>query len=183
MKKCFLKEKLDMYCSGLYIPKDQNEEKSFLTNNMVKEFLNKKKKTINTGVLAEYMVHEFFKKKNIPYIKPKKLTCNNIKIKPDGYLPTYDVYIEIKSLGYFAKGTAPEKLDSIARKYSHIYNCFGKKVIVILTANAMFEKNGKEIYDAYKNNGTTYIKKLISVWKEISVKDIVCYSELDNYFV
>jgi DNA adenine methylase len=167
------------YLNGEYIPSNKEEENQFLRSD-ISNIVGKNKTTTNPGKIGEYGVQYIIEKIGLTYIKPKSV--NNIKA--DGYIKELDIFIEVKTKTYHTPGTASEKIDSIPRKYSIIYENTGKSVLVIFCAHQSTEKNGKLILEAKKGIGSKY---LINWYKNTInsgiIIDWITYNELHSWIL
>ncbi len=180
-EKVFL-DKLFRYASGDWIPKSKNEEDEFFV-----ECGNKigKKKSDSIGEYALLKKVELLLKENNLDDKIKshsKVSCDWIpgqsEIIPD--LETSNFIFEAKTLRYFnckgkrgEQGTAPEKLDSILRKYGMVYKKTKKKVLAVLIADHHNERHGKSWIDASKgiyHGNDMWAKNQMELCKNLNIK-------------
>jgi len=110
-------KKINMYCNGIWKP-NKKTETSFLSSKTLKNVTGNNR-SMNTGKLSEWYVGKILKDKGIEYQSQPSVhyTLNNKKrfIQPDFYIPSKDLFIEVKSRSYNCNGTASEKLDHIVR--------------------------------------------------------------------
>ena len=143
----------------------------------------------NPGKMAEKVVIEKLKilRKNIIVQKWVECTwlCGQKRIEPD--IITDDIIFEIKSMRYFdgkgrrgGQGTAPEKIDSVFRKYS---GC-KKLVLVVLCGDMQNDRNGKIFLEAFQTqnfNDNKAVKVLYETFKESII--IISYKNIEKYLL
>ena len=111
--------------------------------------------------------------------------CGQKRIEPD--IITDNIIFEIKSMRYFdgkgrrgGQGTAPEKIDSVFRKYS---GC-KKLVLVVLCGDMQNDRNGKIFLEAFQTqnfNDNKAVKVLYETFKESII--IISYKNIEKYLL
>lgn len=150
------------YCQGKK-PFDRLEELK-----MIREWAPKEQRQKGTGKIAELAVAEVMAK--LGYPDARKVRRGNVWT--DLSHDKWPFHIEVKSLGYYSVGTAPEKIDSIPRKFAHM----DKKILVVFCAGMMFEKNVKEILE----NKTPGAQRFREYAKDV-VADWVTFPQLESW--
>jgi len=141
------------------------------------------KKSTNSGKLSEWYVQTILKDSNIPFISQPKISYGNAKryLKPDFYIPSKDIFIEVKSRSYNMGGTASEKLDYVPRKYEILKSTKdykNSKLLIVCCADEINQESTKELI--YPTRQIT--KDFLNLYKEkgnliayISVVDLINY--------
>ena len=150
------------YCGGNKPPCKLEELR------MIREWAPKEQRQKGTGKIAEMAVAEVMAK--LGYPDARKVRRGNVWT--DLSHDKWPFHIEVKSLGYYSVGTAPEKIDSIPRKFAHM----DKKILVVLCAGMMFEKNVKEILE----NKTPGAQRFREYAKDV-VADWVTFPQLESW--
>ena len=134
------------YCTSTWRPKNKEQEINFLKDSDVAYVTSKKITSTNPGILGEKATKWIIETEGFKWQTPGKING----MRPDGYVPELNLFLEVKTRSYHIGGSASEKLDSIPRKYSKLLQeSNGAKCIVVFAANQMYEKNGKELSDAF----------------------------------
>jgi len=183
-------KKIFDWCSGKLIPETKEDEDNFLLEASTHISSNCTK---NPGKLGEWAVIEKLKLLNSSVnIKKSKILCpwllGQTYIEPDVILD--NCIIEVKTLRYFnsfgkrgCQGTGSEKIDSIFRKYSNIYEIEGKQPIVIFVADQMLEKNGKMFLDAFNKsnyNSNKTLEKIVPFYKNILKFNVKTFNDIND---
>lgn len=178
------------YCSGK-VKFTSEQEKEFLSNNNLHTFtgVNLSK---NSGKISEWYVGQVLREKGIQYtpqpiIKYGKIISSKKQrfLQPDFYIPSKNIFIEVKSRTYNCGGTSSEKIDHVARKYStklSLTNQYKKsKVLVVFCAGELFEESTLQLIN-YKHPDTpTYVKNFVEFTKKHNILDWIDINEIDNY--
>lgn len=176
---CAMACKAMRYCLGKWIPKDSGQEMQFLNSAMVAQ-RTRVAGTTNSGAIGEWAVGKIVRGLGLKYVKQTFVRAKNgVVVRPDGYIPELNLYIEVKSRAYFSKGSSwSEKLDHVARKYSQI--CGGdKKCIVVMSANQMNERCGRELLGSATNNA--YIKDFKALAKQYGIVSWIPVTGLSSF--
>lgn len=177
--------KIKKYCSGKS-RLNAIQEKEFLSDPQLQEFtgVNLSK---NSGKLSEWFVSQLLKEKGIDYLQQPTIKYGTGKryLQPDFYIPSKNLFIEVKSRTYNCGGTSSEKIDHAARKYSTKLGLTktyqDAKVLIVFCAGELFEETTLELIN-YKNPKTAkYVKEFVEFTKQHSVLDWIDVNELDNY--
>ena len=136
--------------------------------NMIREWAPKEQKQKGTGKIAEMAVAQVMAK--LGYPDARKVRRGNVWT--DLSHEKWPFHIEVKSLGYYSVGTAPEKIDSIPRKFAHM----DKKILVVFCAGMMSEKNVKEILEN-KTHGAQRFRE----YAKDAVVDWVTLPQLESW--
>jgi hypothetical protein len=180
-----LEESVEQWITG-NSPKNRKDEDEMLLYCAKKYNINCK---INPGKMAEKVISEKLKKLGKNITEQKCLECHWLcgqkTIKPD--IITDDIIFEIKSMRYFdgkgrrgGQGSAPEKIDSVFRKYS---GC-KKPVIVVLCGDMQNDRNGKIFLEAFQTqnfNDNKVVKVLYETFKESIM--IISYKNIEKYLL
>ena len=105
-------------------------------------------------------------------------------IQPDYYIPSKDLFIEVKSRSYNCNGTASEKLDHIVRKYSKLEltkEYKNSKLLIICSAYELFEESTAELLNYNNKTTRSYVKDFIKLSKKYNILDWVPISKLNQY--
>ena len=145
-------KKIENYCLAKWIPTVQ-EESVFLKQTA--ELLNTKS-NLNSGRVSEWYISHILDNANIEYIEQPRVNYNEKSnfIKPDFYIPSKDLFIEVKSKSFNCSGTASEKIDHIPRKYSKLKNTklYNKsKVLVVMCASELLNNSSIELLNGSEN--------------------------------
>lgn len=165
------------YCLGEWIPKDTNEEANFLNSVGVERLTGAPGRT-NSGAIGEWAVGKIVAQQGFTYYRQKCVRATNGSLlRPDGYIPELNMYVEVKTRAYYSKGSWSEKLDHVPRKYSQICSN-GKTCIVVLSANQMFERCGHSLCS---NKSDEYTKEFVSLAKKYGVVKWIPISKLASF--
>jgi hypothetical protein len=110
--------------------------------------------------------------------------CKTRFIQPDYYIPSKDLFIEVKSRSYNCNGTASEKLDHIVRKYSKLEltkEYKKSKLLIICSAYELFEESTAELLNYNKKTTRSYVKDFVKLSKKYNILDWVPISKLNQY--
>lgn len=177
--------KIKKYCSGKS-RLNASQEKAFLSEPQLQQFtgVNLSK---NSGKLSEWFVGQLLKEKGIDYLQQPTIKYGTGKryLQPDFYIPSKNLFIEVKSRTYNCGGTSSEKIDHAARKYSTklvlTKDYQEAKVLIVFCAGELFEETTIELIN-YRNPKTAnYVKEFVEFTKQHSVLDWIDVNELDNY--
>ena len=184
-KMCIMK-KINIYCNGIWKP-NKKMETSFLSSKILKNVTGNNK-SMNTGKLSEWYVGKILKDKGIEYQSQPSIhyTLNNKKrfIQPDFYIPSKDLFIEVKSRSYNCNGTASEKLDHIVRKYSklELTDKYKKsKLLIICSAYELYEESSHELLNYNDKKSRNYIKDFIKLSKKYNILDWIPINKINKY--
>jgi hypothetical protein len=178
------------YCSGK-VKFTMEQEKEFLSNNNLHTYtgVNLSK---NSGKISEWYVGQVLREKGIQYtpqptIKYGKISSNRKQrfLQPDFYIPSKNMFIEVKSRTYNCGGTSSEKIDHVARKYSTklaLTNQYKRsKVLVVFCGGELFEESTLQLIN-YKHPDTPpYVKNFVEFTKKHNILDWIDINEIDNY--
>jgi hypothetical protein len=177
------------YCSGK-VKFNMEQEKRFLSNINLHKYtgVNLSK---NSGKISEWYVGQILREKGIKYnpqpiIKYGKISNKKQRfLQPDFYIPSKNMFIEVKSRTYNCGGTSSEKIDHVARKYSTkltLTNQYKKsKVLVVFCAGELFEESTLQLIN-YKHPDTPqYVKNFVQFTKKHNVLDWININEIDKY--
>ena len=153
---------MNEYCAGKK-PDSKAEELA-----LIKQWAPNERYQKGTGKLAEMAVAKLMADLGFP--DARKVRRGNVWT--DLSHDKWPFHIEVKSMGYYSVGTAPEKIDSIPRKFAHM----DKKILVVLCAGMMFEKNVKEILEN-KTVGAQRFREYASS----TVTDWVTFTQLPEW--
>lgn len=177
--------KIKKYCSGKS-RLNAIQEKQFLSEPQLQEFTGVNLSR-NSGKLSEWYVGQLLKDKGIEYLQQPTIKYGGGKryLQPDFYIPSKNLFIEVKSRTYNCGGTSSEKIDHAARKYSTKLGLTkdykNAKVLIVFCAGELFEETTVELIN-YKNPKTPlYVKEFVEFTKQHSVLDWIDVNELDNY--
>lgn len=176
------------YCLGKYCP-NILQEKKFLSDAKLKEFtgVNTSK---NTGKIGEWYVSYILKYNNIefvsqPIIKYIDVISNKKRyIQPDFYIPSKDLFIEVKSRTYNCGGTASEKHSHIPQKYSKLQmtkQYANSKILIVFLAGELFIPETLELIHYKKDYSRKYIKDFVNLSKEHNILDWIDINNIDIY--
>lgn len=135
---------------------------------LIKEWAPREQRQKGTGMFAELAVAQVMARLGFP--DACKVRRGNVWT--DLSHDRWPFHIEVKSLGYYSHGTAPEKIDSIPRKFAHM----DKKILVVFCAGMILEKNVKEIIE----NKTVGAQRFREYAKD-TVADWLTFSQLEPW--
>lgn len=145
------------------------------------EFL---KNVKNSGKIAENYVKSILIEKNVKFIEHPRIQLHlNKYIIPDFYIPSKNLFIEVKSRTFNCQGTASEKMDNIPRKYSKLkqnVNYNDSKVLVVFCAGELHQKSTLELIN-YKNTGCGYIKDFVELSKKHCILDWITINQIHDF--
>jgi hypothetical protein len=166
------------------------QEKQFLADSSLQEFtgVNLSK---NSGKISEWYVSKLLGDKDIKFIAQPTIKYGPIVnkkqryLQPDFYIPSKNLFIEVKSRTYNCGGTASEKVDHAARKYSTklalTENYKDSKVLIVFCAGELFEETTLQLIN-YKNTNTSkYVREFIEFTKQHSVLDWIDVNDIEKY--
>jgi hypothetical protein len=179
--------RIKKYCSGS-VKFDTIEEKKFLLDNKLKAFtgLNLSK---NSGKLSEWYVAQVLKEKRVKYVCQPiiKYGKNKRYLQPDFYIPSKDLFIEVKSRTYNCGGTSSEKIDHVARKYSTKLSLTEKyknsKVLIVFCAGELFEETTLDLINHRDKDSSLYIKNFVVFTKKYNVLDWIDVNNLEKFII
>lgn len=177
--------KIKNYCSGKS-KLNMIEEKKFLSDINLHNFtgVNLSK---NSGKLSEWYVGKLFENRNIEYLKQPIIKYGNGKryLQPDFYIPSKNLFIEVKSRTYNCGGTSSEKIDHAARKYSTKLKRTKKyknaKVLIVFCAGELYEETTIELINHKNSKTSIYVKEFINFTKKHNVLDWIDVNDIDRY--
>ncbi len=178
------------YCSGK-VKFNINQEKQFLSDSYLHEFtgVNLSK---NSGKISEWYVGQLLHEKGIKFIAQPNIKYGEIIpnkkqrfLQPDFYIPSKNMFIEVKSRTYNCGGTSSEKIDHVARKYSTklaLTKDYKKsKVLVVFCAGELFEESTLQLIN-YKNPDTpSYVKNFVKFTQKHNILDWIDINDINNY--
>jgi len=178
------------YCSGK-IKLTIEQEKQFLSNINLHKYtgVNLSK---NSGKISEWYVGNVLREKGIDYIaqpiiKYGRLISNKKQrfLQPDFYIPSKNMFIEVKSRTYNCGGTCSEKIDHVARKYSTklglTKNYKNAKVLVVFCAGELFEDSTLQLINYKHPNTSPYIKQFVNFTKKHNILDWININNIHEY--
>lgn len=177
------------YCLGLS-KLTLVEEKRFLANESLQEFTNVNLSK-NSGKISEWYVSQLLTEKGIEFIPQPIIKYGPIVnkkqryLQPDFYIPSKNMFIEVKSRTYNCAGTASEKIDHVARKYSTklalTENYKDAKVLIVFCAGELFEETTLQLINYRNDNASNYIKAFVAFTKEHYVLDWIDVNDIEKY--
>jgi hypothetical protein len=162
------------------------DEKNFLADESLKKFtgVNTSK---NSGKISEWYISHLLDEKKIEYKNQPTVYWGDGKrrLQPDFYIPSKNLFIEVKSRTYNCCGTASEKVDNVARKYSTKL-CKTKqyknaKVLVVFCAGELYQESTRELIDYNNPNTSDYTRDFVNFTKEYSILDWIDVNKIDEY--
>lgn len=173
------------YCSGKS-RLNATQEREFLSNPELREFtgVNLSK---NSGKISEWYVSQLLKEKGIDFVKQPTIKYGTAKrfLQPDFYIPSKNLFVEVKSRTYNCGGTSSEKIDHAARKYSTKLNMTSNykdaKVLIVFCAGELFEESTLQLINYRYANAPDYIKGFVEFTKQHSVLDWIDVNDLNQY--
>jgi hypothetical protein len=166
------------------------QEKQFLENASLQEFtgVNLSK---NSGKISEWYVAQLLTDKCVEFITQPIIKYGPIVnkkqryLQPDFYIPDKNMFIEVKSRTYNCGGTASEKVDHAARKYSTklalTENYKEAKVLIVFCAGELFEETTLQLINYKDNNTSDYVKSFIEFTKQHAVLDWININDIEKY--
>lgn len=173
------------YCCGIY-KKCVKSERKFLMDKRVCRHtgVNVSK---NSGKISEWYVGEVLRRCGIKYIKHPKIKygMNGRYLQPDFYIPSKDMFIEVKSRTYNCGGTSSEKIDHVSRKYSTKLRMTNKyknsKVLVVFCAGELHERSTMDLINYRKKSSGGYVKDFVNFSKRYNILDWISVNDLEKY--
>jgi hypothetical protein len=180
-----ISNKIKKYCSGKS-RLNAIQEKEFLADPQLQEFtgVNLSK---NSGKLSEWYVGQLLKDKGIEYLQQPTIKYGTGKryLQPDFYIPSRNLFVEVKSRTYNCGGTSSEKIDHAARKYSTKLNMtkdyIDAKVLIVFCAGELFEETTVELINHNNPKSSRYVKEFVEFTKQHSVLDWIDVNDIHNY--
>ena len=177
--------KIKKYCSGKS-RLNAVQEKEFLSEPKLQEFtgVNLSK---NSGKLSEWYVSQVLREKGIEYLQQPTIKYGTGKryLQPDFYIPSKNLFVEVKSRTYNCGGTSSEKIDHAARKYSTklgLTNDYkASKVLIVFCAGELFEETTIELINYRHPKTPLYVKEFVEFTKQHSVLDWIDINDIDKY--
>ena len=177
--------KIKRYCSGKS-RLNSSQERMFLSDPELQEFtgVNLSK---NSGKLSEWYVGQLLKEKGIEYNQQPTIKYGTGKryLQPDFYIPSKNLFVEVKSRTYNCGGTSSEKVDHAARKYSTklaLTNDYKEsKVLIVFCAGELFEESTLQLINYKYANSPDYVKGFVEFTKQHNVLDWIDINDLDKY--
>lgn len=165
------------YCLGQWVPGDAGEEAKFLSSAKVARVTGRPGST-NSGATGEWAVGRIVGKQGLSYVQQASIrNAKGAIVRPDGYIPELNMYVEVKSRAYYSTGSSwSEKLDHVARKYAGICGQ-GKTCVVVFNANQMFERCGRELL----SKKDPYVKDFLKLAKRYGVIDWIPITGLSSF--
>lgn len=183
-----LLDKIRRYCLGKSRLNLQ-QEKEFLSNIALQEFTNVNLSK-NSGKISEWYVSHLLKERGVDFISQPIIKYGpfvNKKqryLQPDFYLPSKKLFIEVKSRTYNCAGTASEKIDHAARKYSTKLaltdDYKDAKVLIVFCAGELFEDTTLQLIN-YRTSKSEYVKEFIEFTKKHAVLDWIDINDIHKY--
>lgn len=181
--------KIKRYCVGKS-RLSYTQEKQFLTDSNLQEFTNVNLSR-NSGKISEWYVCQLLKDKGVEFIAQPIIkygpTINKKQryLQPDFYIPDKNLFIEVKSRTYNCTGTASEKIDHVARKYSSKLalskSYRNAKVLIVFCAGELFEETTLQLINHRHDNASVYVKEFVQFTKQHSVLDWIDINDIDKY--
>lgn len=177
--------KIKKYCSGK-IRFNYAEESDFLSDPELQSFtgVNLSK---NSGKISEWYVGRLLKEHGIKYIQQPIIRYgkHNRYLQPDFYVPSKDLFIEVKSRTYNCGGTCSEKIDHVARKYSTRLNMTknykNSKVLIVFCAGELFEESTLQLINYRSPQTSKYIKGFVEFTKNHHVLDWIDINNINKF--
>ncbi len=176
-------EKIKKYCfAELHLTK--KEEQTLLNEVSKYTKLNISK---NSGKLSEWYVENTLKNLNIDFKSQEKIyyvkNNKNRYIIPDFYIPSKNLFLEVKSRTFNISGTASEKLDNCPRKYSNLQlsDYSESKILIICSAGELLQESTIELINYEKS--THYTQDFIKLCKNHNVLDFVSIKDFLKYII
>jgi len=177
--------RIKKYCSGK-IRLNALQEKEFLSDVNLYKYtgVNLSK---NSGKISEWYVSRLLSGKGIEYVIQPMIKYGSGKryLQPDFYVPSKNLFIEVKSRTYNCGGTSSEKIDHVARKYSTKLEMTKEykdaKVLIVFCAGELFESSTIELINYRNLHASTYVKDFVEFTKQYSVLDWIDVNDLDKY--
>jgi hypothetical protein len=173
-----------MYCIGKY-KLSAIEESNFLADKALKKYtgVNTSK---NSGKISEWYISHLLNKKKIVYEnQPTIYYDGNRRLQPDFYIPSKNLFIEVKSRTYNCGGTASEKIDHVARKYStklcKTRKYKNAKVLVVFCAGELHQESTRQLINYNNTDTSDYIKDFVTFTKTFSILDWIDVNQIDEY--
>ena len=113
-----------------------------------------------------------------------KYGSNNKYIIPDFYIPSKNIFIEIKSRTYHMLGTASEKLDHVPRKYSKLKLTKEYKnstTLIVCSAGELLQDTTRDLLDI-NDNSSEYNKDFIKLCNNHNIIAFISVADLESYF-
>ena len=177
--------KIKQYCSGRS-RLNAIQEKAFLSDPELQAFtgVNLSK---NSGKISEWYVGQILKEHDVDYIQQPTIKYGAGKryLQPDFYIPSKNLFIEVKSRTYNCGGTSSEKIDHAARKYSTKLNMTNdykdSKVLIVFCAGELFEESTLQLINHKYSNSPDYVKGFVEFTKKYNVLDWIDVNEISKY--
>lgn len=177
--------KIKRYCSGKLIL-NALQEKDFLADINLHAYtgVNLSK---NSGKISEWYVCQLLKEKCIDFLEQPniKYGVKERYFKPDIYIPSKNMFIEVKSRTYNCGGTSSEKIDNVARKYSTKLSLTkdykDAKILIVFCAGELYEESTLQLINYKHNNTPIYVKEFIELSKRHNVLDWIDINNIDRY--
>lgn len=170
----------------------QIQEKMFLADSALQEFtgVNLSK---NSGKISEWYVSNLLKDNGIEFLVQPIIKYGPIinkkqrYLQPDFYIPSKNLFIEVKSRTYNCGGTASEKVDHAARKYSTKLALSGTytdaKVLIVFCAGELFEDTTLQLINYKDKNTSDYVREFVEFTKKHSVLDWIDINDIEKYLI
>ena len=181
--------KIKRYCSGKS-RLNALQEKDFLADINLHTYtgVNLSK---NSGKISEWYVCQLLKEKGIEFVEQPNIKYGPIVnkkqryLQPDFYIPSKNMFIEVKSRTYNCGGTSSEKIDHVARKYSTKLSLTkdykDAKVLIVFCAGELFEESTLQLINYKHINTPIYVKEFIEFTKTHNVLDWIDINDIDRY--
>lgn len=185
MEKNDMYSKIKQYCSGK-TKLNAVEEFEFLSDPNLQNFtgVNLSK---NSGKISEWYVGRLLKESGIKFIQQPTIKYGKGKryLQPDFYIPSKNLFIEVKSRTYNCGGTSSEKIDHVARKYTTklrmTKDYFNSKVLIVFCAGELFEESTLQLINYKSKTTCDYIKGFVEFTKRHNVLDWINVNEIQKY--
>jgi hypothetical protein len=180
-----LVDKIKRYCSGRS-RLNAIQEKEFLSNINLQHYTGVNLSR-NSGKLSEWYVGQLLKEKGIKYLQQPTIKYGKGKryLQPDFYIPSKNLFVEVKSRTYNCGGTTSEKIDHAARKYSTklelTKDYIDAKVLIVFCAGELFEETTVELINHNNPKSSRYVKEFVEFTKQHSVLDWIDVNDIHDY--
>ena len=173
------RDEMMRYCLGEWIPTGSREEADFLKG--IGKVIGGGGARFSTGPIGEWAVQEIVSDTGLHYDSQVNVkTPDGRVMRPDGYIPELDMYVEVKSRAYHSSGASwSEKLDHIPRKYSRICGDGRSSCLVVFSANQMYERTGRALLDQTE----PYVRDFVGLARKYGVCDWIPITQLRSYVI
>lgn len=178
-------ERIRNYCSGK-TKFDTFEELDFLSDPELQNFTGVNLST-NSGKISEWYVSKVLEQRGVDFIKQPIIKYGKGRryLQPDFYIPSKNLFIEVKSRTYNCGGTCSEKIDHVARKYSTKLKMTkeykNSKVLIVFCAGELFEESTLQLIRYRLPCTPKYIRGFVEFTKKHNVLDWIGINNIEKY--